>query len=217
MRARRSLRTRETTCIASSCQCQTSPGTDGTGALGHARPWAGSWTMSPAIASPSCPLAGGTGSAPGRVHPDRSRPRHAKGGGSGREEQAQWRRGGTAQATQSGRAGRPHPDRRAHRRHADRGTGHPRRRVHLDHPASATTRPSRSPTSARWHWPPTSSSTSTATGPASTPAAAACSFASTTCAPRCGGPTTWRTWQDDGRAQLAVGAAALPGQPPSAP
>src|SRR3954471_18281924 len=80
MRARRSLRTRDTTCIASSCQCQTSPGTDGTGALGHAS-WAGSWTMSPAIASPSCPLAGGTGSGPGRVHPDRSCPRARRGAG----------------------------------------------------------------------------------------------------------------------------------------
>src|SRR3712207_8160454 len=36
IRARRSDRTRETTCIASSCQCQTSPGTEGTGAQGHA-------------------------------------------------------------------------------------------------------------------------------------------------------------------------------------
>ena len=36
MRARRSMRTREMTGIASSCQCQTSPGTEGTGARGHA-------------------------------------------------------------------------------------------------------------------------------------------------------------------------------------
>src|SRR3954468_21063575 len=73
MRARRSLRTRETVCIASSCQCQTSPGTDGTGALGHAAS-ADSGTISPAIASPSYPLAGGTGSTSGPVHPDRSSP-----------------------------------------------------------------------------------------------------------------------------------------------
>src|SRR5215212_9556463 len=48
MRARRSDRTRETTCMASSCQCQTSPGTDGTGTRGHA-----SWAGCSAIASPS--------------------------------------------------------------------------------------------------------------------------------------------------------------------
>src|SRR4051794_3415563 len=59
IRARRSDRTRETTGIDSSCQCQTSPGTDGTGAQGHDAvaegPGSrlGSWLMVDPLASAS--------------------------------------------------------------------------------------------------------------------------------------------------------------------
>ena len=70
-------RTRETTCIASSCQCQTSPGTDGTGAHGQEPAASGR------LAGHRLPLA----SAP-RAGPDRvpvgpiltDAPRAAKGG-----------------------------------------------------------------------------------------------------------------------------------------
>src|SRR3954454_8379717 len=59
-RARRSERTRETTCMASSCQCQTSPDTEGTGAHGHVWPAGSSAIASPSamplLASPSRPL-----------------------------------------------------------------------------------------------------------------------------------------------------------------
>src|SRR3954447_20680347 len=71
MRARRSLRTRDTTCMASSCQCQTSPGTEGTGAHGHAS-WAGFLAISRAIASPSRSVSqAGPGRCLAEVHPDR--------------------------------------------------------------------------------------------------------------------------------------------------
>src|SRR3954447_23276852 len=77
MRARRSARTRDTTGIDSSCQCQTSPGTDGTGADGHCDsspggPWSrsGSRAGCSPIDSPSR-LLRGRGLGPDRDHPRR--------------------------------------------------------------------------------------------------------------------------------------------------
>src|SRR5687767_13790782 len=66
MRARRSDRTRETVCIVSSCQCQTSPGTEGTGADGHA-------SSASTIASPSGlhSRRGRFGPRPGSILTDR--------------------------------------------------------------------------------------------------------------------------------------------------
>ena len=65
IRARRSLRTRETTCIASSCQCQTSPGTEGTGAHGHAS--LGRLSACPGPSPP--PRVGSAGGAGCRARP----------------------------------------------------------------------------------------------------------------------------------------------------